>query len=48
LISAAISIVVLASEEDIYIAFQAQKAPTLQHGVRVKNLGVVKMPLALK
>jgi hypothetical protein len=38
----------LASEEDISIAFQAQKALTLQHGEQVKNLCVARMILALK
>jgi hypothetical protein len=38
---------VLASEEDMSIAFQAQRARILTHGL-VKSLCVVRTPLALK
>ncbi len=39
---------VLASEEDLSFASQELRAPTVQHGLQGKNLGVAKMPLALK
>jgi hypothetical protein len=39
---------VLASEEDMSFASQELRAPTVQPGLQAENLGVAKMPLALK